>query len=93
MKVHRIFLAIWIYMMHVSFIVTYLYFFSILLSLAELPSVSAGITKYKCCHRFISGSRLQLIVGAILLFALAALEHLCFRALNGGLCTENCQNI
>lgn len=42
--------------------------------LAELPAVAALVAHNERSHRFISRARLQLIVGAVALFALATLE-------------------
>lgn len=54
-------------------------------NLTELPAISAVVAHDEGRHRFISGSRLELVVGAIFLLALAALQEICLCALNGGL--------
>lgn len=54
-------------------------------TLTKLPAISAAVTHDECCHRFISRSGLKLVVGAVSLLALAALQEICFCALNGGL--------
>jgi hypothetical protein len=53
--------------------------------LTELPTISALVAHHKCGHRFISRSGLKLIVGAVFALTLAALQEICFGALNGGL--------
>lgn len=53
--------------------------------LTELPTVSAIVTHDERSHRFISRSGLELVVGAIFSLALAALQEICYCALNGGL--------
>lgn len=49
---------------------------------AELPSVSALVTKNKCCHRFISRSGLDLVIGTVILLTLPTLQHISRCTLN-----------
>lgn len=58
---------------------------SCLMRLTELPTITAVIAENKGGHRFISRSRLKLIVCAIFLLALAALKQFRFCTLNSGL--------
>lgn len=52
--------------------------------LAELPSVAALVAHDEGGHRFIGGTSLQLVVGAVALLALGALEEIGLGALHGG---------
>ena len=53
-------------------------------SLAEFPPVSTFVAEDKCGHWLVSGPRLDLVVGAVVLAALAALEEVGLGALDGG---------
>lgn len=53
--------------------------------LAELPSVATLVAHHEGGHRLVSGSGLELVVGAVPGLAFAALQQVCLCALNGGL--------
>ena len=51
---------------------------------AELPPVPALVAQDECGHRLVGRPRLDLVVGAVPLVALAALEQVGLGALDGG---------
>lgn len=53
-------------------------------ALAELPAMSALVAQHERRHRLVGAARLNLVVGAVALATLAALEQIRFGALHGG---------